>query len=261
MNLVRSFSVFQGVVLIGIIFSGTGVLPAMASTQVMDSELIRSVTIREIQENDSLLLPNLDDLGMRYGEPQQAHESFPFLDDLNSASSVCNVILDNILNIGKKLWALVEANRPVAHIRSNRANAVPQGVVYWEHMEDWQAPVSKVFQVSYDSVFGNTVVDFTYRLVYTYGGKVNGKGHYLANIVVVPAELTVLSGYTFNADVSFPGAVNVGTVEAPIAGTEVLVKWSADHWWRHSEGSHTFFIRGDGAFSDLSAGQSADSKG
>jgi len=160
--------------------------------------------------------------------------------------------LTNIINLGKKIWQIVEAGKPVVNVELNTANALPEGAKGWQALEGWQAPVSRVFEVSYKNGFGREMVNFTYRLLYTYGGNSKGKGHYLTNVTVVPAQLSVGWGYSFSAQAQIPSVTNAGTADNPIGAVEMLVSWKVDTMLRHREGSSSFYIKGDGSFVDLS---------
>ncbi len=122
----------------------------------------------------------------------------------------------------------------------------------WQQMQEWKTPNSRLFRVNYTNFWGMNVVDFTFRLIYTYGGTVNGKGLYLTQIGVQPAELMVRNGYTFNVNVSIPGVTNAGTSESPMAAAEIQVNWSVDNWSKHIEGSQSYYVRADGYFENLS---------
>ena len=89
-------------------------------------------------------------------------------------------------------------------------------------------------------------VKFRFRLQYTYGGGHSGIGKYLANVTVMPAEVSVSWGYTFNADVQVLNAVNVGTSLSPVAGLELNLKWQVKTVLKESDNSFNFFVQGDG---------------
>lgn len=164
------------------------------------------------------------------------------------------VILDRIINMGKKIWKIIEANRPVVDYRSDTANALPQGAVAWQQLESWDAPRARIFKVAYENLYGSEVVTFKFRVLYTANGRVNGKGRYLTNVTIVPHELNVAWGYTFNAQGTVPSVVNAGTSREPVAAMELLMKWSVDTVLRHSESSASFYVRGDGEFLNLTDG-------
>jgi hypothetical protein len=186
---------------------------------------------------------------------QEIHrdESSTFIDGsvIKDASSAI-ILLDLIINFGKKIWTVIEANHAVVNLTMDRANALPEGMGAWEQMQDWKTPNSRLFRVTYSNFFGMKVVDFTYRLIFTSGGTVRGKGQYLTQIGVVPAELVVRSGYNFNVRVSVPGVTNAGTAQAPLAAAEIQVSWTLESTDKHVEGSQSYYVRGDGYFEDMS---------
>jgi hypothetical protein len=104
----------------------------------------------------------------------------------------------------------------------------------------------ETYEVAYKNLFGMEVVKFHFRLAYTYGGGRAGAGRYLANVSVLPAELNVLWGYTFNAEVQVMPAVNLGNVTSPVAGLEVNVVWQVKTVLKESDNSVHYFVRGDG---------------
>ncbi|HTL11156.1 MAG TPA: hypothetical protein VL588_01630 [Bdellovibrionota bacterium] len=171
--------------------------------------------------------------------------------DLGSDVNEANVILDQIINMGQKVWKIVEDNKPVVNVSWTPADALPTGVQGWTSLESWQPPRQVAYQVSYENGFGMDVVDFTYRLIYTPGGSFQGKGKYLTRIAALAKDLDVSWGYTFNATGTVPSVVNAGTSSSPLAAAEVLVDWSIDTALKHSQSSRSYYVRGDGLFLPL----------
>src|SRR6185437_16731122 len=97
------------------------------------------------------------------------------------------------------------------------------------------------YQTTLKNVYGMTVVSFQYRVSYTAGGSYRGAGKYLTNVAVAPQDLYVAWGYTFNATASVPNITNAGTERAPVAGAQILVKWSIDTDMAHSEQSAGYY--------------------
>lgn len=165
------------------------------------------------------------------------------------------IVLDKVINMGRKVWAIVEANQPVVNVELNSANALPMGVQSWDSLQGWEAPSSRLYTYTYRNGFRMNVVKFSFRVLYTYGGSVNGKGRYLANVTVVPARLNVMWGYKFDAKASVPSVLNASRIAGePIAAAEVLVDWTVKTVLKHSRRSASFYVRGDGGFKDLSDG-------
>ncbi len=164
------------------------------------------------------------------------------------------VIADQIVNLGKKIWDIIKTGKPVVNIQVDAASGVPQGIQDWRNLAGWQTPKSRLVRMSYRNGFDVNVIDFTYRLVYTYGGNYEGVGKYLSQVSVVPANLQVAFGYDFDAKTTVPNLVNVGTKAEPMAGMEVLVQWKISTVFKQEQNSHTLFVRGDGTVTDLSNG-------
>lgn len=164
------------------------------------------------------------------------------------------VILDKIIAIGDKIWKIIEKNKPVVNTKYQAMSLLPEGANRWEQLETWEAPQAKVFKNLYKNKFGMTVVEFNYRVVFTPGGSVGGKGKYISRATIEPRDLSVAWGYTFNASGEVPSSTNAGTKLAPIAAMELRMDWTIDTVFKHTEESTLFYVRGDGLFKDVSNG-------
>lgn len=154
--------------------------------------------------------------------------------------------MNQLINYGKQLWKVIEENKPVVNVTENTANALPKGVQCWTDLESWQAPNYKTYRVSYENMLGVTVVDFQFQLFFSYGGKVNGKGNYLANVTVAPMNLDVVWGFQMNAMVEVGQVLNVGSHDNPTAGMELTMKWETKSPLKDSRGQVRYFVQGDG---------------
>lgn len=159
--------------------------------------------------------------------------------------------ISEIINLGKKIWDVIVKNRPVVNVKNFSASAVPQGITAWQQLEGWQTPKTKTYQVTYKNLYGMNVVDFKFRVLYTTGGSYQGQGKYIARVTIIPADLSVAWGYTFNANVEVPSVLNTGTKENPIAGAEVQLHWSVDTVVKHIQSTVNFFVKGNGTFINL----------
>lgn len=189
--------------------------------------------------------PASDDTGSKDGGADESAAPQPFNPLID---------LDTVINLGKKIWVIIDANKPVVDVHTDTANALPKGAQSWQDLANWQAPVSKLFHVTYRNLFRMKVVDFSYRVLYTYGGTANGKGQYLTNVTIVPAELNVAWGYYFSAQALVPNVTNAGSSEDPIAAAELMLRYTVKTTLKHSEVTSSFYVRGDGNFKDLSNG-------
>lgn len=162
------------------------------------------------------------------------------------------VVIDRIINLGKKIWKIVEENKPVVDVREDVASALPQGVQSWNELESWNMPQSKVYGVIYRNGFNKNIVKFYFRVIYTAGGTYESKGKYLSRVTVVPALLEVAWGYNVAVEGGVPAVANAGTKENPLAQAEILVRWNVKTVVKEARTTASFFVRGDGTFSRLS---------
>ncbi len=182
--------------------------------------------------------------------PDQVQELIAACSDRNDSTSpqiVTPEDLAQLINYGKQIWKVVIDNKPVVNVTENTANALPKGVECWTDLEYWQAPKYKTYQITYENLFGIKVMDFKFQLFYSYGGKSNGKGNYLANVTVAPMNLDVLWGFQLNAIVEVGQILNVGSHDSPTAGMELTMKWEAKSPLKDSRGQVRYFVQGDGS--------------
>lgn len=156
------------------------------------------------------------------------------------------ILIDQIVNIGQKVWNIAEKGRPVVATELKSASAMPKGIKSWNQMSGWKTPRSTSYRITYQNGYGANVIDFTYRVIFTYGGGINGVGRYVTGATIVPADLSVLWGWTFSANVTVPTVVNMGTSENPVGGIQLDVNWNVktilfDHQKRNS-----YFVNGLG---------------
>lgn len=168
------------------------------------------------------------------------------LGDISRGVDQVDLIVDKIINIGKKIWDVVERGRPVATFENAGANALPENATRMEQLQNWQTPKTKVVGVIYKNYLGIEVVKFTYRVMLLYGGDVNGVGKYIGHAAVQPMEMTVAWGYTFNAKATVDSVFNKGTHQAPVAGMIMNIKWTVETVLKKSTITHTFNLDGNG---------------
>lgn len=137
-------------------------------------------------------------------------------DDGDSSSGV--VLIDKIINLGQKIWTIVQAGKPVLEANYTYANALPKGVKSSSDLDGFSAIHATTYRMHGVNLLGITVYDFTYSLVHRHSGSYNGKGQYLDNVTVLPQNISLLWGYTMNAKVAAVSVVNIATKDAPVAG-------------------------------------------
>ncbi|KYG62699.1 hypothetical protein AZI87_15550 [Bdellovibrio bacteriovorus] len=155
------------------------------------------------------------------------------------------LIVDQIINIGKKIFNVINAGRPVVNINLDTANALPKGLSCWSDLSGWNIPQSKVYNVQYENGFGMTVVDFTYRVTYTAGGSADGIGKYITNATFQPANVSVGWGFQLDATAVIPSVFNTGTKRDPVAGMQMNMEWKVTSAMAHEQSTETYFVSGE----------------
>ena len=165
--------------------------------------------------------------------------------------NIADAVLDKIINIGKKVWAVVEVGRPVVNFQTDVATALPHGARCWLQLEGWKAPEAKVWGVSMKNMYGSEVVRFVYRVNYVYGGSVEGQGRYIGYATAAPVDMYVAWGWNFSAQASVPTVFNTGTKEAPVAGMQLNMAYTVKTVMNELRQSQAYFVSGDGTFKKL----------
>ncbi len=217
--------------------------------------VFKQVKIEELSETPFETLTSHLDLYddpvfvLGYGPSKADPSPGSWLDETTHA----NLVLDQIINFGKKIWGVIESNKPVVNVSIDSANALPQGANSWLAVAGWKAPVSKLYKVTYANLLGMTVVEVSYRILFTAGGNVNGKGRYLSHVSVAPAKISAAWGYSLDVKAFVPSVTNAGTHEDPIGAAQLQVEWKVNTVMKSEQGSQSYYIRGDGEFMDLNA--------
>lgn len=162
-------------------------------------------------------------------------------DDLDNAG----VIIDKLINIGKKMWAVVEAGKPVMNVKFDFATALPQGVTSASQLAGFSDLKFKSFEYSATNLYGIEVFKVQYTVVYQFGGAYNGKGAYIATASVVPQDVSVMWGYDLSMNVDNVSVANLGTSDSPVAGMNLMAKIKVSTVIKASELNEVFAIRGD----------------
>ncbi len=157
------------------------------------------------------------------------------------------VIIDEIVNLGEKVWSIIEKGKPVLNSQYVYSNALPQGVKSASDLDQFSPIQAKSFRVYGKNGFGITVYDLTYTLVHRFGGNYLGKGKYLDNVTVLPQDVSVLWGYDVDLGVTGVSTVNIGTHEAPVAGLTMELTMKVSTVLKASEMRGLYDFHGDTA--------------
>ncbi|MDE2490521.1 MAG: hypothetical protein KGM24_06710 [Elusimicrobia bacterium] len=162
-------------------------------------------------------------------------------------------VLDQIINLGLKVWKIIADNHPVVDVHTQYATALPKGATGWADMGGWKPPVGTIYSLTAENVYGVKVINVRYQVLRTYGGSYQGKGQYLTAVTVEPLLVETAWGYHFSMSASVPDTsiVNVGTSADPVAGMMADLSWHISTALKDSQGQGLYFLQGDGAFKEV----------
>jgi hypothetical protein len=163
-------------------------------------------------------------------------------DSFEEGEGLC---LDKIINLGKSLWEIIEANKPVLNVSYVYANALPKGLRRSEELDNFSDLQFKSYRSHGKNLVRATVYDLTYTVVHRYNGSYNDKGKYLENVSVIPSKIDVLWGYTVDFAVTKTTTVNVGTAKDPIGSLLMEATTRVSTVLKSSETHNIFQFRGD----------------
>ena len=161
------------------------------------------------------------------------------------------LIVDKIVNLGEKVWNIVQKGKPLLNYSGSVASALPANTLRWDQLENWKSPKSKVVRITYKNVLGIEVARFTYRIVLLYGGSVNGIGKYIAYATIEPLEIISTYMYSFDASASVASVYNTGSKENPVAALILNINWTVETIFKKVLINHAYALDGNGQINEL----------
>lgn len=155
------------------------------------------------------------------------------------------VTIANVINIGEKVWTIIEKNKPVVDIRYTYANALPEGVKSSRELERFSDLQARSFRTYGKNWFNATVYDVTYTVIHRYNGSYQGRGRYLENVTILPSNVSALWGYKVNMDVGNVSTVNVGTAADPVASILMEMNFGVSTVIKSHHRRSVYQFRGD----------------
>lgn len=148
--------------------------------------------------------------------------------------------------LGEKVLQIVKAGAPVVNIKRDTVAVVPAGVTAWQQLAGWQAPVVKAYEVKVTNYLGADVVDLRLKVSASWGGGIDGRGKYLANVQVVPSSTRVLWGWSLDLWTENQEPVNAGSFENPVAALGFEVRYKVTTMLNEMNGAQSYYITGAG---------------
>ena len=167
--------------------------------------------------------------------------------------------MGDVVNVLKWVWPIIEKNQPVVTAdNSPAAEALPKEATDWQMLENWTyPPMAAGFDLVAKNLLGMTLVSLRYEVQWTYGGSFNGKGQYVANLIVVPSEVTANLPYT-RVDLTnqVRAILNFGTRANPLAGIQIVVTNTIKTLLTNRVEQRSYMLLGDGRYREVLATES-----
>lgn len=221
------------------------------SCNKLDSEIalewmIKEVTVTEV-EVDTLngeFIPNL---------VMEQHDSLNKDNKMDLGQII--MVTDQLIALGKKIWAIIEAGKPVITTNMSKPISVlpkqDDGTFAFSDMANWSMPAVKSYRVSYKNGWNSEVIGFTYTVYFQHSGTYNDVGAYITSLNVEASEIYVAWGFKFDATSALVGIANMGSSADPIASATVSIAYKASSWFSEVNTQESFFVTGKGALSRL----------
>ncbi|MBI2522292.1 MAG: hypothetical protein HYV97_17870 [Bdellovibrio sp.] len=159
------------------------------------------------------------------------------------------MVVDQLIALGKKIWVIIEAGRPVVNTNLPTVHVLPReagqdGSLY--DLSGWNAPKAIGYRVTYKNLYGMEVIAFTYSIAFQPGGQLNGKGAYIAGASVTANDVSVAWGFDFSAKSEVVAITNRGTRENPVAGLTLKISYIAKTVFKDIRNSYNYHLTGNG---------------
>jgi hypothetical protein len=153
--------------------------------------------------------------------------------------------IDDILNIGKAVWKVIEAGKPTLESKHSYATALPPNVKSAGELEHFSPLQFKSFTRRATSWYYGTAFEITYTLAHQYNGSYGGKGKYLNSVTVLPHKVDVSWAYHLDVAVEKISVSNLASKEDPIACVAMEFALKVSSWFGQSQYKNLYEFRGD----------------
>lgn len=175
----------------------------------------------------------------------------------NPANPVDQVIMiiDGLLALGKKIWPIIDAGRPVIDEKLAPAVSVlphlndSTGVL--NEMENWSAPKVLSYRVSATNKWGSEVIAFTYSILFQYNGDLNGKGKYVTSLKVITSDIVTSWGFDLAASSELISISNVGSMANPVASAIISIHYAIKGKFNEMRNANSIYVDGTGKIESI----------
>ncbi len=122
----------------------------------------------------------------------------------------------DLSSIGQVLWPLIQENEITFDPAKHFIHALPLGVASPSSLSGWKAGRASPVKILFENPLKEDVIVLDLILTFDYAGKYQGKGNYLANVRLLPANVSVMSLYRLTCIVDVAAPVNRGSAQNPL---------------------------------------------
>ena len=203
-------------------------------------------------DEKSTVIEEITDKGGTYTSGTAVGPVTGFNDTVKQLDAALGAI-GSIVNLGEKIWNIIEKNQPVVNVTTKYANAVPYGISSWTQLQGWSRPAAKKYSFSQKNGFGCEVVKVVYQVQYTHSGNLEGKGKFLTGVSIEPLSITTAWAYkvTLASEVPDSTIANVGTSTDPVASMQVQLRWTTHTTMKEMTCKAIYYVQGDGLLQEL----------
>ena len=119
----------------------------------------------------------------------------------------------------------------------------------WTDLSGWSRPHRKVFNMEFKTASGRVLCNLSYRVTFISGGRLKGKGRYIAELNVAPENIHLKVDGKLNIQAAIHDLINFGTVEEPVVGLflDVTIKFENSRFQTRVK-RQTMLLDGNGKF-------------
>lgn len=180
-----------------------------------------------------------------------------FLDTFKKAedtqkSNVAGVIMmtKELIALGKEIYAIVEAGKPVVTMESNPIHILPRNngstTMDGMHLQGWSMPKAKKFRYEVKNYMNIKPVVIEFMLIFSHGGNQDGVGKYISGAQVKPTYVDVKWGYKLDVNYKVQSIMNQGSSANPVAAAVLMFDFNIKTVLQDRSVNETFFINGNG---------------
>ncbi len=223
--------------------------------------LIDSIEIVEVVESQDGYLEEVvvstEKVAMEYADYSYA-EFKKATDPVKNPVTLGKIIeqTEEIVALGEDIYTLVQKGKPNVNIDSAPISVLPMnsnktGPMSTLDMSNWKEPMVKKFRIKTKNYLGATTVDFAWKVIFSYGGQLDGNGAFITGASIKPEHIKVLFGYDLTVNYSLQSISNTGTRDFPIAQAVIDLDFKIETVLQTTMKGQSYLISGQGNIKTL----------